>query len=672
MKREISPEEFQCCGTDYAWFSTGRSALAFVLDTIAPRKPDLKKCALIPPYTCQTVLDAFKTAGYQIHTMPMDNRLYTDEDALLLAVEKSGAQVVLLHRYFGFDTLCDGAVAVETLRKHGTVVIEDRTQCLYSEITLLPADYWVASIRKWCGVPDGGFAVCREGFFEEKPIDIDTGLEKAKIEAEIAKYRYLFEDIGEKTEYLQLYKKAEHILEQQDRFYRISDISLQIQSALSVDNLGQKRRENYCTLLNGLSNCQGVRPLFPDLPDGVVPLYFPLWVENRNLLKESLVDASIYAPVVWPKPEETPEICEVAQILYTHLLCIPIDQRYDESDMNRIVERVRIAQKMYNMPPDIYYLPEWCELYACRDGERFGCYEFRHEDGTVMYPYVLRETPDVGDGQTYYDMITPYGFNGPCIIDAKTSDHTQLVAEFNEDFSQYCKNHHIIAEYVRFSPWLKNAEDFGSLYQLRDNGQTIAIDLTVEDLMRDEFSSKRRNQIRMAQKKGVTVEFDETGESVEEFYRLYQKTISKNEIGSYYQFSVDFLKKHFDLLKHHVCIATAKVDGKTISSSFILRSGDHLHYHLSANDYEMSNYQGNSLMLYEVAKRGKAYGCKYFHLGGVGVAEPSLMHFKLSFTKNGVFPFFVGTRVQNQEVFDSLNSQYASTTETNYFPPYRK
>mgnify|MGYP003300372680 CR=1 FL=1 len=678
-RQEILPEMFllselrQCCGTDQAWFSSGRSALAFVLETIVHRKPELKKCALVPPYTCHTVLEPFEAAGYRIHAMPIDQNLCTDANALLATVEQCDAQVVLLHRYFGFDTLPDCVNAVEILRNRGIVVIEDRTQCLYSEIAPLPADYWVASIRKWCGVPDGGVAVCRDGIFEQKASDVDTELEQAKITAGLAKYRYLFENVGEKEAYLQLYQKAESILEQQDKFYTISDTSLQIQSKLPVDDLCQKRRQNYNILLNGLSGCtEEIRPLFRELPEGVVPLYFPVWVEDRKLLQEALISASIYAPVVWPKPERIPIICEAAESLYTHLLCIPIDQRYDKSDMNRIIDRIKMTQRQPDLLPDIYYLPEWGELYACRDGEEFGCYKFQHEDGTVVYPYVLRKTPETGDGEIYYDIITPYGFNGPCIIGAKTDDHRRLIEAFDKNFAQYCKDYHIIAEYVRFSPWLKNTEDFGDLYQLRDNGQTIAIDLTVEDLMRDEFSSKRRNQIRMAQRKGVTVEFDETGETVEEFHRLYQNTVSKNEIGSYYQFPVDFLKQHFQQLGHHICIANAKVEGKTISSSFILQCGEHLHYHFSANDYEMSVYQGNSLMLYETAKRGKAFGCKYLHLGGVGVAEPSLMHFKLSFTKNGVFPFVVGTRVQNQKVFDMLNEQYAGTMETNYFPPYRK
>ena len=223
---------------------------------------------------------------------------------------------------------------------------------------------------------------------------------------------------------------------------------------------------------------------------------------------------------------------------------------------------------------------------------------------------------------------------------------------------------------MRFSPWLKNCELFGKEYCLRRNGDTIAIDLTVDDVLKDEFDSKRRNKVRLAMKKGVTVEFDETGETVADFYRLYQKTVQKNEIGLYYQFPLQFLRDHFQALGSRVCIANAKVDGKIITSSYILQCGDNLHYHLSANDYNMMSYQGNSLLIYEVAKRGKAFGCKYLHLGGVGVANPSLMDFKLSFTHKGVLPYYVGYRIQNEPVFQLLAQKYGKQ-DTDFFPPYR-
>lgn len=318
--------------------------------------------------------------------------------------------------------------------------------------------------------------------------------------------------------------------------------------------------------------------------------------------------------------------------------------------------------------PDIYYLPEWLSLYAQRDGEDFGYYTLQCEHGTVIYPYVKRKAPALVEGKQYYDIITPYGFNGPYI--AECSCKSKLLEAFDADFSAYCEQNEIIAEYVRFSPWLKNGDDFCELYSIRKSNKTVAIDLTVSDFLADEIKSKRRNLIRLAQKEGVAVSFDFSGKSSEKFYELYQNTVIKNDIGSYYQFPYSFIQEHFSSIKNKVFIANAEADGRVVSSSIFIHHGENLHYHLSANDYSAMKYQGNSLLLYEAALWGKENGFKYLHLGGVGAAAKSLMDFKMSFTHSEGFPFYVGTKVRNASVYDALAKMHCDS-ETNYFPVYR-
>lgn len=165
-----SPYGFGCKESDYVWLSTGRSATRLVLHTIEERNPNIRKVALIPPFTCYTVIDPFIDYGYDIHTLPLSLDLKTTSEEILQSVERTWAEVLLVHRYYGFDTLPGFNDIVELLRSRGVVVIDDSTQCLYSGFELSDVDYYVGSIRKWCGVPDGGFAICREGRFEHKPI----------------------------------------------------------------------------------------------------------------------------------------------------------------------------------------------------------------------------------------------------------------------------------------------------------------------------------------------------------------------------------------------------------------------------------------------------------------------------------------------------------------------
>lgn len=341
-----TPEQFGCKGNDYVWLSTGRSAISFAIKAIEERNPQLKKSAVLPPFTCHTVIEPFLNAGYEVHHYPINEKLETSADLILQCVKDNDASIVLFHRYFGFNTVKDSDPLCQELRRQNKYTIEDCTQCLYDGASKSEADYHVGSIRKWQGTPDGGFAVCRDGVFHNKPEQTDVPLEQAKIKASFAKYKFLFDHEGDKPTFLQLYREAEDILIAQEDFRAISATSQKMQSNLDVSFLQNRRRKNFQTLLSGLANSKDVSPMFDHLGEAIVPLYFPMLTKDRASLQAHLRQYDIYAPVVWPKADCLGEVCEEVEYLYQHLLCIPIDQRYDADDMNRVVETINNYNKI--------------------------------------------------------------------------------------------------------------------------------------------------------------------------------------------------------------------------------------------------------------------------------------------------------------------------------------
>ena len=71
------------------------------------------------------------------------------------------------------------------------------------------------------------------------------------------------------------------------------------------------------------------------------PLYFTIYVQNRAELQRDLIAAHIYAPVIWPLVVEDVLINDTIKYIYDHILAIPVDQRYDEMDMEKIVGVVK-------------------------------------------------------------------------------------------------------------------------------------------------------------------------------------------------------------------------------------------------------------------------------------------------------------------------------------------
>lgn len=333
-----TPAQFGCSGSDYVWMSTGRSATKFVLKTIQERNPQINKVALLPSFTCHTVIEPFIEYGWTINYYDIDSSLNASADEIINRAKLVNCDVVLFHRYFGFDTIDGYERLCAKFRSEGILSIEDITQCLYSDFQKSQADYTVGSIRKWTGTPDGGFAVCLEGTFKSKPTDSDSMLEKAKLEASFLKYNYLFNKEGEKSAFLEKFRVAEDILDKQKGWYTIGDMSSRVLSNLDVKTLKERRQANYDFVYQGVSSNKAIRLILPNIDNKFVPLYLPLYVENRKSLQSLFIQNSIYAPIVWPKPECLVNVCKNAEDLYNHILCIPIDQRYGLDDMERLLK----------------------------------------------------------------------------------------------------------------------------------------------------------------------------------------------------------------------------------------------------------------------------------------------------------------------------------------------
>ncbi|NLJ80290.1 MAG: hypothetical protein GX335_04625 [Firmicutes bacterium] len=329
---------------DAVLLSTGRSAISYVLDHIVSSK----KTALLPPFTCYSVIEPFLNAGYEIHFYEIDERLECNAHHLTKLVKEQDPSVVLFHSYFGFNTLKSVRETVKLIRDMGVVVIEDITQTLYSKYNRLSADFYIGSFRKWGPHPDGGFAVSTSVTFKYKPEHVDLKLEEAKLKALHAKYLYMCEGKGEKTYFLQLFREAEEILKSQRGYYAMSEVSRKVQDNLHINTLRKTRKQNYQQLLEIAEDVNDlVEPVFGSLPPEITPLYFPVYVKgNRKVLQRLLAEQDIYCPIIWSKPKYCcGRVSETVNQIYDSILAIPCDQRYGANEMNRIGEVLFQLQK---------------------------------------------------------------------------------------------------------------------------------------------------------------------------------------------------------------------------------------------------------------------------------------------------------------------------------------
>lgn len=324
--------------------------------------------------------------------------------------------------------------------------------------------------------------------------------------------------------------------------------------------------------------------------------------------------------------------------------------------------------------PDIYFLPEWAKYFETKEenGE-LQLFEVKSELGHIYYQFIKRQIIINNIKTSYFDTITPYGFNGPVILESKEDKRAELVALFDKKFQQFCEKENIVTEYIRFNPWLENHRDFEQIYKLRNHGPTSHIDIEGDDFFMEEFSSNARRQVRRARKNNVEIEFDFTGFSTKEFNRLYALMAKKNNVDDYYMFTDEFLLNSFEALAGKQFIVSAKHEGRYISAVFVVHHGEYLHYHLAASDPEYLHLAGNSLVIYEICRWGNENGKKKLQLGG-SADDKNLLRFKKGFSKTEDIDLMIGMRNRIPRAYDelvALKNSVAEIKNYDYFPLYR-
>lgn len=316
--------------------SSGRGAISLALNQI---KPKIKR-ALLPSYVCDSVIIPFEKAGYELIYYDLDE-YFTPQNIDIESVEIG----VFLHMgYFGFHTNGKLVDLISTLRAKAVVIIEDVTHTLFSSYTrVIENDFIVGSIRKWFGVPSGGF-LAAESIIEVELENHQGMFIDLRTNGLLKKFDYVKSlDISLKCDYLQHFRDAEKLLDKDTQFYKIDEISKQKIKYFDSDHLINSRIQNYKFLLEHLQNIDGIEIIFDDLYSDVCPMFFPIYVKRgRDKLRFDLINKEIYCPIHWPIPERLKDhLNNKTEKIYNSILSIPCDQRYSVDDMLRIINSIK-------------------------------------------------------------------------------------------------------------------------------------------------------------------------------------------------------------------------------------------------------------------------------------------------------------------------------------------
>lgn len=323
---------------------------------------------------------------------------------------------------------------------------------------------------------------------------------------------------------------------------------------------------------------------------------------------------------------------------------------------------------------DIYFEPNYGNLYEGIEKGKSIVYKYESDYGKIHHMFIKREIPNKVNGETYYDLVSPYGYGGPVIVSFKEGHKKKLKDEFIRDFDKYCTENKIISEFIRFHPIIQNAKDFSQYYHVSHIRNTVGTNLSdFEDPFQSEFSKSCRRNIRRAIRKGIEYEVIENPNDVSEFKEFYYSTMDRNNANDFYYFNDNYFKKCVELFKDNLILVKAIYNEKTIAMGFYFVYNDYIHIHLSGTLTEYLKLSPAYILRYAVTLWGKEKGYKLIHHGGGRTNDPedSLYKFKKQFGKNTDFKFYVGKKIWNKSIYNQLCVMNNIPKKTDFFPAYR-
>ena len=289
--------------------NTGRNCLEYIL-----RARGYKK-VYVPYYTCEAVMEPINKLGIPYEYYHIDFHFEIRDRFTLNADE-----ALLYTNYFGLKQ----RYVEQLAKKTGECLIVDNTQAFYAKpIAGIDTFY---TCRKFFGVADGAYLytdkLLDEEFVQDESYDRMTHLLK-RIDLSAEKG---FAD----------FRKVDDGLDNQP-IRKMSKLTKRIMQSIDYEAAAKKRRENYHILHEVLGEENN---LVLSLEDDAVPMVYP-FLESIKGLREKLIENKVFVARYWPNVLEWTTKVDIENLLACQMQPLPVDQRYGNEEMERLIEIVK-------------------------------------------------------------------------------------------------------------------------------------------------------------------------------------------------------------------------------------------------------------------------------------------------------------------------------------------
>ncbi len=289
--------------------NSGRFALEYILRC---RQYDK---VYLPYFTCDSVLEPILKLGlpYAFYHIDKEYRI-TDEISL------NEGEGIIYTNYWGLqEDYCKTLAA-----KYGKQLILDYAQAFYSKpIAGIDTVY---SCRKFFGVPDGGY------LYTDAQPDFEMESDKSYTRMDSLVKRI---DISPEAGYDDFCRVSDEFKTASLR--KMSKFTKRMMQSIDYNAVAKRRMDNY----NILRELLGGRKLKP----GEVPMIFPFESGQGQSLRKELIAEKIFVAKYWPNVDKWAGAESTETWMANYILPLPIDQRYTEKDMLRVVQIIKTSKE---------------------------------------------------------------------------------------------------------------------------------------------------------------------------------------------------------------------------------------------------------------------------------------------------------------------------------------
>ena len=285
--------------------NTGRNAFEYLLLANSYSK------VYLPFFTCDVLLEPIIKLQIKYDFYYIDERF---EPLFNYDTIKSD-EAFLYTNYFGLKD-----AFINQIAKFCKNLIIDSAQSFFSKpINGIDTFY---SPRKFFGLPDGAYLYSNKKlditFERDKSFDrFPHLLKRIDCSAEIGYEDFVYNEASLKNQVIK----------------EMSSLTQSILSAIDYGLCAEKRKLNFNLLHEKLGK---TNKLNIDVLTIGVPLLYPYW-SNDLTLRQKLLDHKIYSPIYWLNVLEWTNKDSLEFSFTKEIIYLPIDQRYNEIDIKRIV-----------------------------------------------------------------------------------------------------------------------------------------------------------------------------------------------------------------------------------------------------------------------------------------------------------------------------------------------